>query len=493
VRIAERSVTSVAWNAVASVMQVLIGIVRSVLLARLLPVDAFGVYSMAGSIVGLTAVVAGFGTDDAFLHRASETENEDQAAAVWLSLLLIFATAWLALLALGAFWFSSGSARVALLTIAVTRWGVILTAVPRQILVRRVVHRRLALIQLIDLVLSALAAVLLAWRGMGIWALLSTDIVTVALSIGLLYLWRPVWRPRLAWSGPTVRYFVRFGSQSLLAKLLQNGLDRVDDLWTGSYLGSSALGFYSRAYAFATYPRSILASSVNRVAGGTYAELAASRKRLSRAFFRTNALLVRTGFFLGGLLALAAPEFIRVLLGTKWLPMLAAFRLMLIFTLLDPIKMTVANLFVAVGRPSQIVRARAVQLAVMVAALFALGPSQGIAGVALAVDIMLLVGIVILLKEARDHVDFSVWSLFAAPSLSVAVAMLLARGTTVFPGVTGAPWLTGLVKTLVFSAVYGASLLVLERRQVLRMMAYALEILIARREPSQRRKDEQTV
>ena len=147
-----------------------------------------------------------------------------------------------------------------------------------------------------------------------------------------------------------------------------------------------------RAYTFATYPRRLLAMPVNAVAGGAYAELKGDRPGLSRAFFSSNALLVRSGFLLGGLLVLVAPEFTRLALGERWLPMVPAFRLMAVFTLLDPIRVTVSSLFVAVGRPEQVVRVRLWQLAAMVVGLFALGSRWGITGVAVVVDGVLLLG-----------------------------------------------------------------------------------------------------
>jgi O-antigen/teichoic acid export membrane protein len=455
-------------------VQIGVGIVRSVLLARLLPVEVFGVYAMAVSTVRLSGIVGNFGMGSAFLHRAPETENEDEAAAVLLTLKVFFASAWAVLLGLSALLFATGSDRVALLTLAMTHWGIILTEVPQMILIRRVVHRRLALLQSANLLVSAVAAILLAWRGIELWALLSTDIITLIMNVFFLYLWRPVWQPRLTWSPDAMRYFLRFGSRNLLAQGLLRALDKVDDLWTGLYLGRTPLGYYSRAYSFATYPRSILASSINKVSSGTYAELADRRKALSQAFFRTNAFLVRTGFFLGGLLVLVAPELIRLFLGTKWLPMLTAFRLMLVFTLFDPIKVTVANLFLAVGRPQEVVRARAAQLAVMGMGLFVLGPPLGIAGVALAVDAMLVVGIALLLWQARKHVDFSLWTLFAAPGIAVILGMGLARGAIVLPGILGSPWRTGSLKTAVFSIAYGLILLILERRQLLKMFSFLI-------------------
>jgi O-antigen/teichoic acid export membrane protein len=465
--LAQRTITSISWNFVGNSAQIVVGFVRSVLLARLLPVEVFGVYAWARSVVMLSAVLPSFGLGSAFLHRAPETEDEDQAAAAHFTLQVILTLTWAVGLILVTLIFTGDeSRRTALLWITVTAVGVRLVGTPRLILIRRVVHRRLTLVQLIDSLLSSIVAIVLAWRGATLWALLATNLVTFLVNIIGFYVWHPVWRPRLTWNLPVMRYFLRFGSRNLAAAALLYALDRVDDLWVGAYLGNRAMGFYSRAYTFATYSRKVLASPINLVTIGTYAELKGDRKRLSQAFFRVNAFLVRSGFLLAGSLALIAPEFIRLLLGAKWLPMLSAFRLMLVYTLFDPLKLTVANMFVAVGKPEQIVRARSIQLAVLVAGLLLLGPLFGIAGVALAVDAMLVVGIVILLWQARTYVDFSFVRLFAAPGVALVVGMALARGAVTLPGVLGSDWRTGFVKITVFLTVYGVALFTFERRQL---------------------------
>jgi O-antigen/teichoic acid export membrane protein len=480
--LAKRSVISVGWNVALSFVQVTVGFVRSVILARLLPVEVFGIYAFASSIVALSTIVPNFGMGGAFLHRSDATGDEDKTASVHLTLKLMLTLAWMALSLAGALIFATGQTRLALVVLTITHGGILLCQTPQLILVRRVVHRRLALLQSLNIVVSAVTALLLAWGGVELWALLSTDVITLVLMVLFLYIWRPVWRPHLTWSPPAMRYFLRFGRSNVIAQALLKALDRLDDLWTGAYLGNTAMGYYSRAYAFATYPRMLLAQSINQVAGGTYAEVAQKRKRLSQAFFRTNAFLVRSGFYLAGLLALIAPELIRLLLGTKWLPMLDAFRLMLVFTLFDPIKMTISNLFLAVGKPQEVVRARVVQLVVMVVGLVTLGPRWGIAGVALAVDIMLVVGIAILLYQSRKFVDFSGKALFLAPGIAVVLGLLVARAAIALPGLPGSPWWTGFLKASAFTILYGAILFLLERRQLQEMWRFLMTRVVAQSE-----------
>jgi O-antigen/teichoic acid export membrane protein len=474
--LAERSVTAVGWNAVSNSVRIVVLFGRSVILARLLPVDTFGVYAGANAVVALTAIVATFGMGPAFLHRCAETEDEEHTAAVLFTLQLGFTLAWTGLMVLGALLFTVADTRLALLLLTVTTATRQVAETPRLILVRRVVHRRLALIQLLNALVTTIVAVALAWEGITLWALLATDVVATVVTLGMLYAWRPVWRPRLAWDRQVGRYLLSFGSRSFAAIVLQRALDHIDDLWTRLFLGTNAMGLYSRAYAFATYPRTILALPVNAVAGGTYAELKGERRRLSQAFFRVNALLVRSGFLLAGLLALVAPEFIRLLLSEKWLPMLDAFRLMLVYTMLDPIKATVASVITASGAPEKVVRARFIQVLILLAGLVTLGPRFGIVGVAVAVDVMLVVGILLLLREARRFVDFSWFRLFAVPALALSMGLLAARLAMNLPGVLQSDWSSAAVKIVVFSVLYAGILFALEKENVTILLGIARRV-----------------
>lgn len=464
--LAQRSISSTLWNAVAGILKVSIYMVRFVLLSRWVPKSAFGVYATANTVVLLTISLASFGLGGAFLHRSAETEDETQAAAQHFTLKLIFTSLWMALMLGGAWLFTRGETRLAIGALTLIRAATELTQTPELILTRRVVQRRLALLDLVNAIVTTLIALGLAWRGVTLWALLATDVVTMLVSILILYVWRPVWRPRLAWRWSSVRYYLAFGSRNFVGALLLRVLNDVDDLWTRLYLGNIPLADYSRAFTLATYPRTLLANPLDQTIQGTYAELKTDRLRLSKAFFRTNALLVRTGFFLGGALALVAPELIRILLTAKWLTMLDAFRLMLVFTLLDPIKLSLAQVFLAVGRPERVAYTRLAQLVALLVGLYVLGPRLGIAGVALAVDVMLAVGIVLLLVQARAYVDFSWRRLFGAPTLALVVGMGLGRLAIGLPGVNESDWVRGAVKIGVFSAVYVGIWWALERRDL---------------------------
>lgn len=419
----QRNINAFKWTTLANWLSILILISRSLLLTRWLPIDAFGIYTWVSTILSLTLIVADFGLGESLIHRAKESLDEQHAVNTHFTLKFLFVLIWALILSLCSAIFATGQVQTAFFVLIAARAMTTLGDTPKTLLIRRVIHRRLALLQFSIALATTVIAVYFAYEGYGLWSLLVTDIITAVITIVLLYLWRPVWRPKLVWQKDRINYFLSFGQKSFLATILVNLLDRIDDLWVGAFLGDTSLGLYSRAYTFATYPRRILASPINKIMRGTYAELKGERKRLSTAFTHTNSLLIRTGFLLAGVLILAAPLLIGYF-GDRWLAMLPVFRLMILFVLIDPIKGNLGTLLIAVGQPQVVTQIRLIQLTILIIGLFSLGYVWGITGVALAANLMLIVGICLFFKAARPYIDFSLRQIFANPLIGLGLAFI---------------------------------------------------------------------
>jgi len=463
----KRSMSSVKWNTFVNIFLIAFGFVESVVLARLLPVETFGSYAGANSIIVVFSAFALFGLKSAMLHRCSETADLDEAASAHFTIQLIIIIVWFFLMLVGGFLFISRSDPdfwLAYIVIGFSNAVYYLTNTPTGILIRRVEHRRLALAKILNKILTLVFAIILALQGYYIWALLVSNLVAAIVYIFVLYIWKPIWKPKLSWNISIIRYYLRFGVKQLIANLLNNALDETDDIWIKTYLGAGSLGFYSKAYSFALYPGKILANPVYQVIGGTYAEVSHDRAQLSEAFERVNGMLIRSGFLLVGGIVLIAPEFVSIVLGEKWLPMVMTFRLMLPFTLFDPMKNTMDNLFVAVGKPEINVRIRIAQFSVMVIGLFVFGRLWEIEGVALAIDLMMILGIILILSQAKKYVDFSLRKMFAIPMVALFIGLIVSLGIyQVFS--MDSLILGALLKGGVFTFLYLAFLAVFDREE----------------------------
>ncbi len=445
---------------------------RAVALARMLPVEAFGVYALAVSLVTWSGYLGTLGLSGALLHRAPETENEERAAAVHFTLTAALTLAWGAAMAAIAAIAADGPLRLALVALTLTACAANLAETPRTLLVRRVEHGRLAAAEVLGTVASIAAAVPVAIAGGGLLALVAGDLAIAFTSIAVLYLWRPVWRPRLTDPRSEARYFLRFGAQATATSLLAVSLVRLDKVWTGLALGQVQLGYYSRAAVFAGYPQQVLLAPIESVARGGFAEIAHDRARLSRAFLRAGALVTRAACGVAGALALAAPELVTLVLGARWLPMVPAFRVLLLAAVLAPLRVLLSSLFVAVGRPGIEARAGVVQLAVLAAGLAAAGDRLDTVRVAAALCAALAAGVALMLLWAQRHVDLSFHRLAATPAPAAALALAAGWAAAQAAAAGPAP-VVGLVKLAAFGLAYAAALVVLEPRWLAELLAPA--------------------
>jgi len=469
--ITQRSITSTIWNMGGSFSYLFIGALKSIILMRLLPVDTFGLYATAISIISLTMGIPKFGMNSAFLFRCEETSNVDKTAKNHFTLILIFFTAWLVILISCLFIFTNQTQlefRTAFAVIALSIYVLELTNTPSSILTREINQKRIAMIQFIDICIGLIVGIFLATQKLYLWALLSTNIVTALVNIYFFYFWKPVWKPQLGLDKKISKYFINFGSKSVVAKIIYDGLARIDDLFTAKYLGNTLMGYYTKAYQLATYPALVLAKPIEPVATSIYAELKHDNKKLSESYLLINSLLIRSGFFLAGLIALVSKEFIIIVLTDKWLPILDAFRFMLIFTLFNPMINTIGNLFVAVGKPEIIVKVRVYQLLTLIIALLALGFKYGISGVAIAVDIMLATGLIIFLYIAKSYVKLNIKKMFLNPMIAISASMI----TGLLPSILGITitenyYLLAIIKGSIFSIVYFLILLIIDKQQLI--------------------------
>ena len=205
------------------------------------------------------------------------------------------------------------------------------------------------------------------------------------------------WRARLGWGPDTARWLIQYGWAVWLGGNLTYLLDRFDDFWIGRSLGphrwvsmpepmtSPAIhaGWWPiPSFRYFSPPLPVC----NRIAPGF------------RAFFRAASLMIRTGGLFSLLFVLTAPEFIPLLLGPQWLPMLLTFQLMIVYTFLDPLALSASNLLSATGQPQCVFALTRRAGHLFPTAVIIASRRWGIEGVAVAADLMALLGAILLFR-----------------------------------------------------------------------------------------------
>ncbi len=461
--LAARAVQGSLQSVAASLLTLAFGFTRAVLLARLLLPEHFGVVALALFYIGLAARLRALSLDLAIIHHR---DSDSRFLSTYFTLRLGVDTLAAAILLAGApllqrFYPQMGALREVLWVLVAANFMANLGQVQETFLRKNLAFGALARIDVIASAVMTIVAPYLAWQGWGVWALVAEHISGVATRFLLSWLPYRTWRPRFGWHAPSARKLWRYGKPAWMVTNLFYLLDTFDDFWVGTTLGQNALGFYAKAYDFARYPRRVFANPLVTVFMPIFARLQTERERLSRAFYRSAHFILRTGFLIAGGFALIMPEFITQVIGEKWLPMLWTFRLLLIYTALDPLMMLVGNLFLALGRPEVLRGAALIQTLFFLPAV-ALGASLGgINGVALAADGMVLLGLGLLYRRLREVVDFSLWRLAGWPTVAFLIAA--AVGLVVEQRAPGPVAMVLLYKSTLFVLLFGLILVVAER------------------------------
>lgn len=494
--VAARSISSSAYNIGSSTITLGLGFLRQVLLARaLLPAEVGDFNNLSLVFLSLLGLLTHLASNQALIHRQEDVQKAATTHFV-LNLGLAGLRIILAFLAAPLLrQYYAAHIVQALLALAGLDLFRALNATPSVLMSKELDFRRLALLDVLTSLGMTITAPTMAYLGFGFWSLVGEQAAGVLVRTVMLWgVYRP-WKARWSIDWPLARWYLRFGWSMLLSGGLGFLLNQFDDWWAATALGSSAGGFYSEAYGYAGYPRRLVAGPVMDVFFPTYAKVQHDRISLSKTFFRVNSLVLRVGFLFAGMMALVAPEFIRIFPSAKWLPMVPTFRLMLIYTLFDPMIASAGSLAVALGQPQILTRIKAIQAAVFVPLVLLLAryyvPAAsamasflglsgytplGIEGIAIAADVMLLLGVVLTFRAMRRYVDFSPRRLFGWPLLGVSLG--LAAGYVLeWAWALPNDWIALIAKAGLFGGTYLGLLLLVERREYQRNIEIILNLI----------------
>ena len=104
--------------------------------------------------------------------------------------------------------------------------------------------------------------------------------------------------------------------------------------------------------------------------------------------------------------------------------------------------------------------------------ILVLSPQLGINGVAIAVDVMLFVGIIILFTEARKFVDYSLKDIFAIPALGLLIGSAAAIFSMMLVDLTVSSFWMMIYKAGIFSIIYLLIIIISEFQRIREIVDY---------------------
>jgi O-antigen/teichoic acid export membrane protein len=403
-----------------------VGLVSTVILARLLTPGDFGVVAMAMVAVAILESFTHSGTDLALLRNAAATrEHYDTAWTLEIiqSVLLAIALFVTAPLVGGHFEDPRVTEVVRLLSLRALIGGFQNIGVVNfrrdlqfGLEFRFGVARKLA---------TFLVTVSAALALRSYWALVIGQIVGRVVEVAISFRMCD-YRPRLT--------LARIGeiwgfSQWLVLARFARLVNRQFDRWVvGSIAGASAMGYYYVASDFAASPSDEIVLPMSRAAFPVYSRLQDEPAALRQAFHNVLASMTAISLVMGLGMAVVAEDFVRVTLGVKWLEAVPLMPWLGVFGALYGVAHTLDIFMLATGRERLTALMTAGNALLTIPMLLVAGRAHGIIGIAASKAALALVFVLALACAATRRPPVTLRTLWSAlwPSLTAALTMAAA-------------------------------------------------------------------
>jgi O-antigen/teichoic acid export membrane protein len=333
------------------VVRYLIQFGTTVVVARYVTPDAFGLLAMILVFTALGSVLVDSGTGTALIQRQRSTADEETTVFVLNVAISMVAALALVLVAPSIAAFYARPELVPMLrTMALVFPLNGLAVVPDALLTQTMRFSLRARVETGSSLVSALVAVLLARLGYGPWALVWQAIASIGSRATMLWIiagWRPT--GRLRWDA--ARSVWSFGGFILLLGLLDTLATRAQSLVVGKIFPATDLGYYSIAQNTQQAPASFAAAILNRLGLPIFSAVRDDPPAFERTV-RTSMIVSEFLFapLMALLCALATPT-VRLVYGATWLPAAPLLAVFTVATVLWPSHVINLAAMNALGRP----------------------------------------------------------------------------------------------------------------------------------------------
>lgn len=378
-----RVLRGLVWKGGSSLARQLMRIGVTVVLARLLSPHDYGV---AGMVIVFSTLVEIFGdlALGAALVQRPELSDDDRSTAFWTSVGagLAFTLLGIALAAPLAGFYGTPAVRPLFMVMSLSFVITAVGSTQAALLMRAMDFRGLELRLTGGAVVGAAAAIVLAWRGAGPWALIAQQVTTA--SVATLLVWRfSSWRPRLRFSRASLRDLASFSGRVFGTRLLFYTNRNADNVLVGRFVGASALGAYTIAYNIMLLPSNQISAPVQEVLFPTFSRMQDDVPRVARAWLAVNRVVGSISLPALAGMVMVAPEFVAVVLGPKWHPAVRVIQILAWVGMLQSLQGLNSSVLQARNRTRDLLRYGVVVCAASLTA-FIVGLHWGLVGVAVA-------------------------------------------------------------------------------------------------------------
>ena len=351
--IKKQAIKGVKWTALSTFISAFTQVAKIAILARFLSSEDFGLMALAAVVVGFTQIFADGGVSNAIIYKQDITDKQ-LSSLYWFNVLVGICLFGIILLAAPVF--SSFYKEPELLKIipilGLTVFIQSFSFQYKALFEKDLLFNTLAKIEILSKIVSLFVAVILAYKGYGVYALVYSMVVMVFVeTVFLVFKGFNLHKPKLYFSLKEVSFFIKFGLFQLGERVTNYFSSQLDILLIGKLLGTDAVGVYSVIKQLVMRPAYILNPIITRVTFPVMSKFQNDIEKLKDIYLKTIKYVASVNFPVYTFMIVLAPFLIKILLGEKWLQYTYIFQLLSVYFMFRAIGNPVGSLILARGRP----------------------------------------------------------------------------------------------------------------------------------------------
>lgn len=371
-----------AWMIFARWTLRAIGIVSTLVLARLLSPEDFGLVAMAMTVVTMIELMSWLGLEATLIKLSNPLKEHYDTAWSLRVLVLLLCALITAIAAVPTAMFFKDPRLTAIMLVIAAVWAVqsldnIGTVDFRRNMQFDREFRFLTIKKFIGFVVCLLAAFI--WQSY--WALVAGIAASRVSGLIASYAMHPM-RPR--WSLVHWREMLSFSRFTLINAVLEFAGSRIPHIFVGRSVGPAGLGTYAIAEEISYLPATELVDPIGRTLFPAYSRLVADRETLKKYVLFVNALVVSIALPACIGIALVAAPAVLLALGVKWVDAIPVMQVLALSAGCMAIRSNSWALYFSLGLPHYTTRLWILKVAALVLLIWPLYQRFGLVGVAYA-------------------------------------------------------------------------------------------------------------
>jgi O-antigen/teichoic acid export membrane protein len=372
-----------------------IGIIKLIILARLLSPLDFGILGLATLSINFLNVFSETGIESALIQRDKIGRSELDTA--W-TIGIIRGLVLFSLLFMSSGWIASyfgNSALKPVLKVMATVFlvggfiNVGIVFFPKELEFKKKVS-----LDLVSDIAGAVVTILLAFWLRSVWAPVIGSIawgITRCVGSYRMHLYRP----KFFWAWSIAKNLLSFGKHIFWISMVTFIVTSGDDALVGKLLGLTMLGFYAMAYNIANIPVASLSGIIGKISFPAYAKLQKDPVRLSEAIKKILEVVLILLLPLTVLIILLAKDFTLIFLGDNWLPMVPVLKVLALLGFFRSLSNVFAPIQLAVNRPEIQSKNKMIELILFLSLIYPFTAKWGLLGTGWAVTLVYIVSAII--------------------------------------------------------------------------------------------------